>query len=104
MAKKASNPGEDSAEVEAPDDGGLVVFEFRDTTFTIPRDADEWTTLTELARIKAVSSGDINDWITFLQELLGAQWRLVLSVAPKRTDLYEFIGLISDTVRTECQV
>ena len=104
MAKKTTDAESDSTE-DSGEDSGLVEFEFRGATFTVPRDADEWSTPTELARIKAISSGDINDWITFLQELLGgAQWRLVLSVAPKRTDLYEFIGLISDTVRTECQV
>ena len=83
----------------------LVSIVFDEITFTVPRDADEWSTTSELARVKAVSTGGLSDWLHFIEELLGpAQWNVLLLAAPKRADLYRFIKTISETVSQECRI
>jgi hypothetical protein len=101
--KPKTEPAAEPDEVEAPD---VVAVEFNGYTFTIPRVADEWSTVAELARIHAITYRTVEAWLGFIKELVGPdQWEVVTTVAAtKRSDLYAFVGKICDAVQEQCEI
>lgn len=104
MPKEAPKTTKPDVET-TPDASDIVELDFEGIKFSIPRDADNWPAAAELARLKAGVSGATIEWFAFVEELVGsAQWAVLLNAAPKRSDLYRLVGLISKTVSEECRI
>lgn len=102
-AKPEAEVQEEQDESAPPEE---VLVEFNGYTFTIPKQADDWPTRAELARIRAVAVQSIDAWLDFLELLLGEQqWRIACDhAAPKRRDLFELVNRITDAVSEECVI
>lgn len=79
-----------------------VEIEFNGHTFTVPRDPDDWPTTAYIARINAATTGRINDWMAFVELLLGAtQWTL-LTTSTQTRDFKKFLDEFTTVVKEEC--
>lgn len=77
---------------------------FKGTTFTFPKDADDWDATAELARIRAIKTKQLDDWVEFVRQVVGAAKFDAFAKGVKRRDLYEFTRLFNTTVNEECTV
>jgi hypothetical protein len=103
-SKTTSKATTTDAEIDSPEDD-LVTIDFEGVTFSIPRDADNWSSTAELARLRAIQSGSLVDWLSFMETLVGpARWTVLLQAAPTRADLYRLMSVISTAVKDECQI
>lgn len=86
------------------EDNTEVTVAFNDSTFTIPRKADDWPTVAWIARLDAESSGLTKDWLRFVELLLGqAQWKRLIEVAAGRKgDFTAFVDVLVSTIVKEC--
>lgn len=104
MPKNKPSESVELDEKTEPEPTDLVKVPFHGIEFTIPRAADDWPTPAYLARLEAISTGRLNDWMKFIELLLGEhQWRrLTSSAAPRAGDFKQFISVLGDVVQKEC--
>lgn len=96
MPKPKTDTVED-VDVEVQDDAvEMVEFDFRGTTFSIPKDRDEWDTEAFIA----ISRGE--PYIS-LQLILGAeQWAKLRRIGSSRKVTKEFSELFGEVAAREC--
>lgn len=85
-----------------------VKIEYLGRTFTLPRHQDDWSLDASMAWYKVLSTNESNDWITFMQLILGAaQWNDLVTVIKKRKTgqtgaFREFFMALRSTIDAEC--
>lgn len=100
MPKAQKTPADD-APVSA-----VVTVEFNGSTFEIPQQSDDWPTEAWIARMQASTSGQLLDWLSFVELLLGPQqWkRLTKAAAGTKGEFKKFLDVMLPVVAKECEL
>lgn len=81
---------------DKPEPIELALIKFRDKTFTIPKDMDEWPTEACLAMGQS-------EYVLAAKLLLGSgQWALLQSLGDKRKDIREFLVVFGNIIDKDC--
>ena len=90
---------EEADEPETEPEIEMVEFEFKGTTFTIPKSRDDWST----AGFAFLSEDKFNLFVKENLELARpGQWRALCALCPRRRDYIPFWQLVAQVMKEEC--